>query len=95
MADVISGGAGNDVLLGGWGADTFRFDRLQPGTDQIYGFEAWDALNFLNFGYASAADALSHMSQSGTDVVFSDQGETIIIHNTTVTIVGAAIITVI
>ncbi len=90
-ADLLDGGAGDDVLMGGRGADTFRFDRLAAGSDQIYGFESIDTLNLVNFGYANAAAATSHMAQSGADVVFADQGETITFRNTALaTVTGSS-----
>ena len=92
-ADSLDGGAGNDVLFGGAGADTFRLDLNAPGSDQIYGFESWDALSFANFGYANAAQAASHMTQSGADVVFADRGETVTFHNTSLAVVAGAAMT--
>ncbi len=92
-SDTIDGGAGTDVLFGGRGSDTFRFDRLAAGSDQVFGLENWDTLNLVNFGYASVAAATSHMSQSGADVIFADQGETINFRNTALGTVTAAAFT--
>ncbi len=89
-ADTLDGGAGDDILFGARGSDTFRFDRTAPGNDQIFGFESWDTLNLVNFGYASTAAAVGHITQSGANVVFADQGETITIRNTQLAIVTAA-----
>jgi Domain of unknown function (DUF4214)/FG-GAP-like repeat/RTX calcium-binding nonapeptide repeat (4 copies) len=75
--DVIEGGAGNDVVSGGHGSDTYIFRQGAGGIDDVYGFESWDQLQLSGFGYANAAAALAHMTQSGSNVVFSDQGETI------------------
>ncbi len=92
-ADTLAGGAGDNILFGGRGADTFLFDKATPGDDTILGFESWDILNFRGFGYASAPAAASHMTQSAADVVFSDQGETITFRNTALGVVTGAVMT--
>ena len=81
--DRLEGGAGNDLLCGGMGADAYIFRAGAGGIDQIYSYDAWDSLSLLGFGYANAGAALSHMTQSGSDVVFSDQGEQLTIHGAT------------
>jgi Ca2+-binding RTX toxin-like protein len=88
--DVVEGGAGNDTLSGGHGADTLVFRAANVGTDHVYRFEAWDSLQFVGFGYASSAQAISHMSQSGANVVFADQGESITFHGATIADLQAA-----
>jgi Peptidase M10 serralysin C terminal/Domain of unknown function (DUF4214)/RTX calcium-binding nonapeptide repeat (4 copies) len=80
-SDVLNGGTGNDKLFGGLGADTFQF-QLNGGVDQISGLEAWDHVQFAGFGYANAAEILSHMTQVDQDVVFTDQGQIIDFHHT-------------
>jgi Ca2+-binding RTX toxin-like protein len=81
--DVIDGGTGNDSLSGGHGNDTYIFRASEPGVDHVYQFENWDTLRFVGFGYANAAAAQSHLTQSGANVTFTDQGETITFHGTT------------
>lgn len=81
--DTIEGGAANDFLAGGRGSDTFVFRQNEPGTDIVHGFEAWDNVRLLGFGYADEAAALTKFSQQGASVVFADQGEAIVLHNTT------------
>ncbi len=92
-ADTLNGGAGDDTLVGGRGADTYQFDAGAVGSDHIYGFESWDILNLTGFGYSNAAAAAGHMRQSGADVVFADQGETITFHNTALAVVSGAAFT--
>ena len=77
FADILDGGAGDNALIGGFGADRFEFTQNAGGSDVISGWDAFDAVRFVNFGYASAASALAHFVQNGADVVFSLQGQTI------------------
>ena len=72
--DQINGGAGDNTLSGGSLADQFVFQKADAGTNTVFDLEAWDYLSFDGFGYSAASDALGHMSQSGSSVVFSDQG---------------------
>jgi hypothetical protein len=84
-ADVLDGNLGNDRLMGGRGSDRFVFDATQDGSDRVLGLEAWDELQFSNFGYTTPADAMSHMTQVGRDVVFADQGVNVTFANTQLT----------
>jgi Ca2+-binding RTX toxin-like protein len=83
--DFLDGGTGNDALDGGRGVDTYVFTKGQGGSDHIYGFETWDHVQLNGFGYASAAQARSHLTQVGPDLVFADQGETITFHGFDIT----------
>ncbi|MDP8996053.1 MAG: DUF4214 domain-containing protein [Pseudomonadota bacterium] len=80
-SDTLIAGTGNDKLFGGLGADTFQF-HVSNGLNNVYGFQAWDHVQFTGFGYGNTAAALSHITQVGQDAVFIDQGETIIFHHT-------------
>ncbi|MCB1333944.1 MAG: DUF4214 domain-containing protein [Roseivivax sp.] len=83
--DLMTGGAGQDTLFGGFGSDAFVFlveDGAGAGSqDTIIGLEPWDMIGFSggtgNFGYADAAEALTHFSDQSGNVVFSDQGHTV------------------
>ncbi len=88
--DTIEGGSGNDSMEGDQGADTFVFRRADVGADHIYHFEAWDTLQFIDFGYANTVAALSHLSVSGANVIFADQGETITFHDATLADLNSA-----
>ncbi len=88
--DVLDGGAGNDYVSGGHGADTFVFSKAALGVDHVFGFEAWDTVALQGFGYADAAAAISHLSAVGADVVFNDQGETITFHGATLADLNSA-----
>lgn len=77
MGDTLDGGPGDDILFGGLGADTFRFTAGDTGTDTVIGLEHWDFLEFSSFGYTTAGDVLTHLTQAGNSVVFADQGVTV------------------
>ena len=80
--DVLEGGAGSNDLWGGAMADVFLFRMEDAGTHRVHDFEAWDYLDFRDFGYADADDARSHMTQQGANLVFADQGTTVTLSNT-------------
>jgi Ca2+-binding RTX toxin-like protein len=80
--DTLMGSWGNDTLFGGRGSDTFVFAVTASSSDVILGFESIDTLRFIGFRYSNASQALAKMTQSGNDVVFSDQGNTITFQNT-------------
>ena len=44
--------------------------------------DAFDTASFLGFGYADAAEARSHMTEVNLDVVFADQGVSVIFMHT-------------
>jgi Ca2+-binding RTX toxin-like protein len=80
--DALSGGAGTNTLMGGLLSDIFVFEQADAGTHEVLDLEAWDLVDFNGFGYATPAEAQSHMTQDGTDVVFTDQGTTVIFAQT-------------
>jgi len=79
--DRIDGGTGNNVLFGGTGADTFVFARGNGGSHHVADPEPWDRIELSGFGYATAAEALSHLTRQGDDLVFADQGVSITFHD--------------
>lgn len=81
VGDRLYGGAGNNLLFGGIGADTFVFDQTAGGSQRVADLERWDSIELHGFGYASADEALTHFSQSGADLVFADQGNRITFSN--------------
>ncbi len=89
--DVLRGGAGNDRLVGqkghdklfgNAGADKFVF-RGGDGHDVVKDFSEADNDHLLlnaSLGVTSAADALAHATDNGTDIVFSfDTGDVLIL----------------
>lgn len=75
--DVFQGGAGDDVLAGGYLSDVFIFDAAETGHDTVLQLDPWDSLQFSGFGYTTPAEAIAEMQARGPDVVFADQGVTI------------------
>ncbi|MCR9177792.1 MAG: DUF4214 domain-containing protein [Alphaproteobacteria bacterium] len=92
--DVLDGGAGNNVLMGGMMSDTFVFAAGDAGSHRVMDLEAWDSLRFDGFGYVDGSEALARMRQEGGDVVFADQGVTAILSNTALAAVDADMILV-
>ncbi len=80
--DILTGGTANDTLTGGRGSDMFVFNATDVSADHVYGFEGFDSLRLLGFGFSTAGDALGHMVQQGSDVVFTMSGNTITFHDT-------------
>lgn len=78
QGDTLIAGSGYNTLMGAVLSDTFVFEAAQPGTNMVLAFEAWDKLEFLGFGYDSDAQVIANLSRSGADMVFSDQGVTVI-----------------
>ncbi|MCR8549175.1 DUF4214 domain-containing protein [Salipiger sp. P9] len=76
--DSFRGGPDNDLIYGGMLADEFAFDVSDKGRDRVLELDAWDTLSFSGFGYADADDARSHMTEVGKDLVFADQGVSVV-----------------
>jgi serralysin len=79
--DRIEGGAGDNVLAGGIGADTFVFVQDDGGRHHIADPEPWDRIELRGFGYDGFDDVMAHVTGQGGNAVFSDQGVTIILHD--------------
>lgn len=77
--DVLEAGSGNDILSGGMGCDSFVFDPTDDGTHTVTDLEPWDIIDISEFGYADVDTALAHMTQQDDDVVFQDQGVTVVL----------------
>ena len=82
--DVLFGGADDDRMFGGFGADSFVFDAALDGTDIVGDLERWDQLVFNGFSYTDETDVLAHVTEVGGNAVFSDQGNTITFLDTTI-----------
>lgn len=86
--DTLSGGGGSNDLTGGAYADVFVFDADTDGDNRVTDFEAWDTLHLADFGYASKAEALAQFHQSGAHVQFEDQGVSLTLLNTQLSMLG-------
>ncbi len=75
--DELDAGSGTNHLAGGIMADMFVFDVADGATNSVSNLEVWDFMEFEGFGYSTGADAIANMVQTGTNVVFADQGTTI------------------
>lgn len=80
--DVLDGGGGDDILMGGILSDSFVFHVDADGHHVVVDYEPWDRLEFNGFGYDIPQEARAHMTQAGRDVVFRDQGVEIVLNNT-------------
>jgi large repetitive protein len=93
-ADQLASTAGNDVLIGGAGADTFSF-AASFGRDVIADFAAGGtAHDIINFHGSSVlnsfASVIADTTQTATGVVISDGSNTLILNNVTKTNLTAA-----
>lgn len=75
--DVLDGGGGRNVLMGGPLSDTFVFRAADNGRHVVVDAEPWDRLVFEGFGYGAPADVAAHLRAAGADTIFADQGVTI------------------
>jgi len=73
-SDELTGGAGNDIQVGGFGSDTFVFNASDIGRDTVLDLEAWDVIDISGFAFDSFAAAKAAFTQEGADVLFSSGG---------------------
>ncbi|ASP22733.1 bifunctional hemolysin/adenylate cyclase [Antarctobacter heliothermus] len=82
MDDHLDPGAGDGLMSGGLYMDSFVFiNDGQASTVTVTDLEIWDDLHFDGFGL-TGQQVLDAMVQTGNDVVFSDDGETVILADT-------------
>jgi beta-glucanase (GH16 family) len=69
-ANFMDGGAGNDVLVGGFGQNNFGFEAPTGGNDVIYNFHvSQDTVRVSGSSFTTFAQIQSAMTQVGADVV--------------------------
>ncbi|RYC11833.1 family 16 glycosylhydrolase [Ciceribacter ferrooxidans] len=86
---TFDGGAGNDVLTGGGGADIFIVDKGN-GSDLITDFRADDTIRLEGYAFTSFAEVSSHLTQEGTDVRLDlGDGESLVFADVAVGDLGA------
>ncbi|MBE9640235.1 DUF4214 domain-containing protein [Salipiger mangrovisoli] len=78
--DVLDGGTGDDVLVGGLHADLFLF--ASGGSATIADFEAWDTLRLEGFGFADTAAARAAFVQDGDDLLLTAGGSDLVLLGT-------------
>ncbi len=88
---TLDGGAGEDVLVGGSGADVFKV-RAGNGSDAIYGFTpGWDIVSLSGYGITSFTQLMGIARQDGTDVRFHfANGEALVLRDVSVENLRAA-----
>lgn len=88
---MLDGGAGNDVLVGGIGADVFSIGSGN-GSDVIYNYKAgWDAIRLTGHGFTSFSQVVSAARQVGADVeIRLDGAETLVLRGVAIGTLSAA-----
>jgi len=82
MGASLWGMGGDDVLVGGAGADSYRI-VAGMGSDAIVGFQSgWDAINLQGYGITSFSQLLASTLQDGDDVRVSfGNGEVLVLRD--------------
>jgi Ca2+-binding RTX toxin-like protein len=91
--DTLDGGAGTNYLTGGDGADTFRFTKsaTDTGTDTIWDYQdGQDLIDLSGTIIDDFAELQSNMSQNGSGVLIDIGEATIVIANTSLSVLDAS-----
>jgi beta-glucanase (GH16 family) len=86
---TLYGAGGNNVLVGGAGADTFVVDATS-GSNAIYGWHSGDKIRLLASNLTTFADLQGAMTQRGSDVVLQSGQNHVVIRGATVAQFSAA-----
>jgi beta-glucanase (GH16 family)/Ca2+-binding RTX toxin-like protein len=79
----LYGAAGNNVLVGGAGTDTFIVDGT-AGSNAIYNWHSGDQVRLLGGAFTSFGQVQAAMTQQGSDVVLHNGQNDLVIRNATV-----------
>lgn len=75
--DVLDGGGGTNLLMGGAMSDVFVFRAHEGGRHVVVDAEPWDVLRLEGFGYGAAPDLAPHLRPAGADSILSHGDVTI------------------
>ncbi|MEO5614804.1 MAG: DUF4214 domain-containing protein, partial [Cypionkella sp.] len=90
--DQLVADAGDDLLFGGLGADSFVFDVAATGHHRVADLEAWDRIDLQGFGYSNTIQIREHLTQVGDDVVFADRGVIVTFVDTALNAISDAVL---
>ncbi|SDF37228.1 DUF4214 domain-containing protein [Limimaricola pyoseonensis] len=77
--DRLDGGGGDNLLMGGIGADVFLFHHDDAGRHEVADPEPWDSFSFEGFGYVGPRQVRARTFLRDGDLVFEDQGVRVIL----------------
>lgn len=86
--DVLEGNGGNNILSGGYFADTFIFGTAADSSHTVTDFESWDMLDFSAFGYTEENEVRANMTQQANNVIFADQDVVVTLEHTQLNTLG-------
>lgn len=88
---TLDGGGGDDVLVGGAGADLFRV-KAGNGSDAVVNFRAgWDTIKLEGHGISSFDQLRARATQSDADIVLNlENGEKLVLRGVQLASLGAA-----
>ena len=79
--DILIGGSGDNILIGGGLSDTFVFQQADAGFHRIFDFQAWDRIDLTDFGFADQQAARDAFTQVGNGMVFAQGDVTILVRD--------------
>ncbi|HEY4032086.1 MAG TPA: family 16 glycosylhydrolase [Caulobacteraceae bacterium] len=79
----LYGAAGNNVLVGGAGTDTFIIDGT-AGSNAIYNWHAGDQLRLMGGAFTTFAQVQAAMTQQGSDVILHNGQNDVVIRDATI-----------
>ena len=77
LNDVIDSGMGDDLLIGGLGADVFVFHAAETGSDVVADLDPWDVVQMDGYAFSDLSEVPELLRQDGDDVVFESGNQVI------------------